>query len=228
MRRVGFELPHTNTKLPRHRVLPCLLRDLAIARANQIEALDITSIPRARGFAYLVAVLDGLCHRLLGHRVSLTRETDFGVEALAEAIARHDPPEIVNTDQASRSTRSDLFAERETHDIAGSRVGRGHRRDHVFVERFWRSVQYGQVCPKAYESISAARAGTGGYVDFYTALRQFGAAAFAPSAGCSSSPRSRSTDLTPRWCSNKRGDLFTSGGTALPNRRSDLRYKAIQ
>ena len=33
--------------------------------------------------------------------------------------------------------------------------------DNVFVERLWRSVKHEEVCLKAYESVSEARAGIG-------------------------------------------------------------------
>jgi putative transposase len=53
----------------------------------------------ARGWVYLVAVLDWHSRRVLAHRVSITMEADFCVEALREAAARWGAPEIVNTDQ---------------------------------------------------------------------------------------------------------------------------------
>ena len=50
-------------------------------------AMDITYIPMARGFVYLVAVVDWFSRRVLSHRVSITMETDFCIEALEEALA---------------------------------------------------------------------------------------------------------------------------------------------
>ena len=55
--------------------------------------------PMAKGFVYLVAVMDWFSRRVLAWRISITMEADFCVEALQEAIARHGRPEIFNTDQ---------------------------------------------------------------------------------------------------------------------------------
>ena len=56
--------------------------------------MDITSIPMARGFVYLAAVLDWFSRRVLSWRVSITMEAAFCVETLEEALAKHGKPEI--------------------------------------------------------------------------------------------------------------------------------------
>src|SRR5215207_58342 len=84
MRRMGIQAlyrkPNTSKRHPAHPVFAYLLRRLAIERANQVWALDITYIPMARGWVYLVAVLDWASRRVLAHRVSITMEADFCVE----------------------------------------------------------------------------------------------------------------------------------------------------
>ena len=45
---------------------------------------------------YLTAVLDWHSRRVLAHRVSITMEADFCVDALAEAVARYGAPQIMN------------------------------------------------------------------------------------------------------------------------------------
>ena len=70
--------------------------------------MDITYIPMARGFVYLAAVVDWFSRRVLSHRVSITMEAEFCVEALEEALARHGRPEIFNTDQGSQFTSVDF------------------------------------------------------------------------------------------------------------------------
>lgn len=97
MRRMGIQAlyrkPNTSKKHPAHPVFPYALRSLAIERANRVWALDITYIPMARGWVYLVAVLDWASRRVLAHRVSITMEADFCVEALREAAAHRRTPE---------------------------------------------------------------------------------------------------------------------------------------
>jgi putative transposase len=102
MRRMGIEAlyrrPRTSKPAPGHKIYPYLLRDMAIVRPNQVWATDITYIPMARGFVYLVVVLDWFSRRALSWRVSITLEADFCIEAVEEALARHGKPEIFNTD----------------------------------------------------------------------------------------------------------------------------------
>ena len=49
--------------------------------------------------------------------------------------------------------------------------GQGQWRDNVFVERLWKSVKYEDVYLKAYETVSAARAGISAYIHFYNSRR---------------------------------------------------------
>ena len=175
MRRMGIEAlyrkPNTSKKHPAHPVFAYLLRGLAIERANAVWALDITYIPMARGWVYLVAVLDWHSRRVLAHRVSITMEVDFCVEALREAAARYGSPGIVNTDQGSQFSSAEFVAEVARIGARQSMDGRGCWRDNVFVERLWRSVKYEEVYLKAYDSVSAARTGLASYFEFYNARR---------------------------------------------------------
>lgn len=166
-----YRKPNTSKKHPAHPVFPYALRGLAIERANQVWALDITYIPMARGWVYLVAVLDWHSRRVLAHRVSITMEADFCVEALREAAARWGSPEIVNTDQGAQFSSAEFVTEVARTGARQSMDGKGCWRDNVFVERLWRSVKYEEVYLKAYDSVSAARLGLAGYFDFYNARR---------------------------------------------------------
>lgn len=175
MKRMGLQAlyrrPNTSRKHPQHPVFPYLLRSLAIERVNQAWALDVTYIPMARGWVYLVAVLDWHSRRVLAHRVSITMEAGFCVEALNEAVARWGAPEIVNTDQGSQFSSAAFVKAVADCGARQSMDGRGCWRDNVFVERLWRSIKYEEVYLKAYETVSAARAGITRYLAFYNARR---------------------------------------------------------
>ena len=97
-----YRRPNTSKPAPGHRIYPYLLRKLAVTRANQVWASDITYIPMARGFVYLVAIIDWFSRRVLAWRLSITLEADFCIEALEEALARFGKPDIFNTDQGSQ------------------------------------------------------------------------------------------------------------------------------
>jgi putative transposase len=175
MRKMGIQAlyrkPNTSKKHPKHPVFPYLLRGMTIERANRVCAMDITYMPMARGFVFLAAVLDWHSRRVLAHRLSITMEADFCVEALHEAIVRYGKPAIMNTDQGSQFTGTEFIGELHKHGIEISMDGRGQWRDNVFVERLWKSVKYEDVYLKAYETVSDARAGIARYIDFYNSRR---------------------------------------------------------
>jgi putative transposase len=175
MARMGIEAlyrkPNTSRKHPHNKVYPYLLRGLKITRANHVWATDITYIPMAQGWVYLCAIVDWASRRVLAHRVSITMETDFCLEALNEAIAKYGTPEIFNTDQGSQFTSLEFTSALREHGIKISMDGRGSWRDNVFVERLWRSIKYEEVYLHAYESVSQAKAGIGRYIEFYNTRR---------------------------------------------------------
>jgi putative transposase len=175
MRLMGLEAiyqkPDTSAGHPEHRIYPYLLRGLAVERPNQVWCADITYIPMAKGFVYLVAVMDWFSRRVLSWRLSITMEADFCVEALQEAIARHGKPEIFNTDQGVQFTSAGFIDELAAGGIRISMDGKGRFLDNIFIERLWRSLKYEEVFLKAYGSVAAARAGIGGWLAFYNEER---------------------------------------------------------
>jgi putative transposase len=170
MRLMGLEStapkPNTSKPAPENPVYPYLLRDLQVSRINQVWAADITYIPMARGFLFLVAVIDLFSRRVLAWRLSNALETSFCVDALHEALERYGRPEIFNTDQGSQFTSEEFTSVLLEHDVKISMDGRGRCLDNVFVERLWRSLKYEEVYLYAYETVAAARAGVGRYFDF--------------------------------------------------------------
>ena len=166
-----YRRPNTSKPAPGHKIYPYLLRGLKVDCPNQVWAMDITYIPMARGFVYLAAVVDWFSRRVLSHRVSITMEAGFCVEALEEALAKHGRPQIFNTDQGSQFTSFDFTGVLIANTVAISMDGKGAWRDNVFVERIWRSVKYEEIYLHAYDSVSQARASIGRYLDFYNRRR---------------------------------------------------------
>ena len=175
MEKMGIEAlyrrPNTSRAHPAHPVYPYLLRGLSIERSNQVWTLDITYIPMARGFVYLVAVMDWYSRKVLAWRLSITMDVEFCVAAMQDAIERYGVPEIVNTDQGSQFTSCEFTELLKAHEIRISMDGRGRWLDNVFIERLWRSVKHEEVYLKAYESVSAARESLGRYFAFYNSRR---------------------------------------------------------
>jgi putative transposase len=100
--------PNTSKPAPENKTYPYLLRNLAILWPNQVWAADITYIPMARGFGYLVAIIDWFSRRVLAWRLSNSLDTRFCVDALEEALERFGQPDIFNTDQGSQFTADDF------------------------------------------------------------------------------------------------------------------------
>ena len=125
----------------------------------------------ARGFVYLAAVVDWFNRRVLAWKLSITLETEFCLDAVNEALARHGKPGIFSTDQGSEFTSVAFTGLLQEQKITISMDGRDAWRDNVFVERLWRSVKYEEVYLRAYDSMSDARASLGRYLDFYNSRR---------------------------------------------------------
>ncbi len=175
MKRMGiaalYRRPATSHPTPGHQIYPYLLRKLAVTRPNQVWAMDITYVPMARGFVYLVAVVDWFSRKVLAWRLSMTLETGPCLEALSEALAWYGPPEILNTDQGSQFTSVAFLTALQDAKIAISMDGKGAWRDNIFVERLWRTIKYEEVYLRAYRSVSEARRGLGRYLAFYNRRR---------------------------------------------------------
>lgn len=175
MREMGikalFRKPRLSIPRPGFQIYPYLLKDLPIVRPNQVWAADITYIPMAKGFAFLVAIIDVMSRKVLSWELSNTLDVDFCLVALERALQEFGPPEIFNTDQGCQFT-SEAFTDRlKAHGIKISMDGKGRWIDNVFIERLWRSVKYEEVYLKAYDSMKEAREGLAGYFDFYNRFR---------------------------------------------------------
>jgi putative transposase len=175
MRKMGIEAIYKKPRLskphPEHKVYPYLLRGLDITEANNVWCADITYIPMARGFCYLVAVMDWASRKILSWRVSNTLDTSFCTEALEEALRNYGTPDIFNTDQGSQFTSLEFTNILINHNIRVSMDGQGRWRDNIFIERFWKTLKYQEVYLKAYDSISHARKELTKFFERYNARR---------------------------------------------------------
>jgi len=175
MRRMGIEALYIKPRLslahPEHVKYPYLLRGLKITRANHVWATDITYIPMAKGFCYLVAIMDWSSRMVLAWRLSNTLDSSFCVDALEEAIAKYGCPEIFNTDQGSQFTSEAFTGALLSRGISISMDGKGRWMDNVFIERLWKSVKYEDIYLKAYGSMIELRKGLTTYFTFYNERR---------------------------------------------------------
>ena len=161
-----YQRPRTTTASPTAPKYPYLLRGMAITRPDQVWAADITYIPMARGFLYLVVVMDWHSRCVLAWRLSNTLDSAFCVDALEEALSKG-TPEIFNTDQGSQFTAEAFTRVLKERGVRISHDGKGRFMDNIFIERLWRSLKYEEVYLKAYAQVPEARVGIGSYLWFY-------------------------------------------------------------
>jgi putative transposase len=175
MRRMGIEAlyrrPRTSIPAREATIYPYLLGGLVIERPNHVWTSDITYLPMAHGFMYLMAILDLASRKVLAFRLSNTLTADFCVAALEEALAKFGPPEIFNTDQGAQFTSEGWIERLKAAGVAISMDGKGRWIDNIFIERLWRSVKYEEVYLHAYASGSEARESLTRYFAFYNAVR---------------------------------------------------------
>jgi putative transposase len=174
MQAMGIEAVYPKPRLSQpgegHKVYPYLLKDVPVSRVNQVWSTDITYIRMARGFCYLVAVMDWHSRYVLSWSLSVTMEMEFCLEALAAALRRAQP-EVFNSDQGSQFTSERFTGELEGREISISMDGRGRCFDNIFIERLWRSLKYEEVYLKDYQQVSEARDSIGQWFDFYNHRR---------------------------------------------------------
>ena len=165
-----YRRPKTSTPAPGNQIYPYLLSGMETTRPNQVWAADITYIPMAHGFLYLVAIIDWYSRYVLAWRLSNTLDADFCIEALKEAL-RKGRPDVFNTDQGTQFTGKAFTGLLEQHGVKISMDGKRSYRDNLFIERLWRTVKYEEVYLKAYQDGRDARIEINDYFRFYNTER---------------------------------------------------------
>ena len=165
-----YRRPRTSQPTLGYKVYPYLLSGMEITRPNQVWAADITYIPMARGFLYLVAIMDWYSRYVVAWSLSNTLDADFCVETLKEALGKG-TPEVFNTDQGSQFTSEAFTGLLDHQRIRISMDGKGRYTDNIFVERLWRTVKYEEVYLKAYSNGREAESELDAYFHFYNTQR---------------------------------------------------------
>jgi putative transposase len=175
MHRTGIEAiyrrPRTSIPAQHSLIYPYLLQGVVIDRPNQAWSSDITYVPMAHGFLYLVAILDVASRKVLSFRLSNTLTADFCVEALEEALRKFGTPEIFNTDQGAQFTSEEWICVLKKAGVRISMDGKGRWIDNVFIERLWRTVKYENIYLHAYRGGREVQQGLASYFTFYNVRR---------------------------------------------------------
>ncbi len=177
MRRMGLEAVYPRKKLNlsqsdgQHKIYPYLLRDLEIARPNQVWGTDITYIRLDNGFCYLVAIMDWFSRFIVAWEISTSLEIDFCLKNLKSGLEIA-IPEILNSDQGSQFTSAQYTDILKDKGVNISMDGRGRCLDNIFTERFWRTLKYEEVYLKSCDGIDEARENINRYIKWYNDERR--------------------------------------------------------
>lgn len=137
--------PHTSKRNKEHKIYPYLLRGLNVTKPNQVWGTDITYIPMANGFMYLIAVIDLYSRYVVHWSVSNSMEAEWCSEFIQDAFHINGTPEILNTDQGAQFTSEVFTTTVLASGVKLSMDGKGRATDNAFIERLWRSVKYEKI-----------------------------------------------------------------------------------
>ncbi len=158
--------PNLSKRRSDHKIYPYLLRGLVITEPNQVWGIDITYIRLAKGWLYLVAIIDWFSRYVLSWQLDDSLELGFVLNACARAFSQA-KPEILNSDQGSQFTSPSYLEFLRRAEVKVSMDGKGRASDNVFTERLWRTLKYEEVYLHDYQSPREARIGISRYLDFY-------------------------------------------------------------
>lgn len=219
MRKMGLEGmapgPRTSGTHPKHPVYPYLLRGLAVERPNQVWSTDITYIRLAKGFAYLVAVIDWYSRKVLSWRLSNSMDVAFCLDCLEDALRTHGKPEIFNSDQGSQFTSMAFTDILKREGIRISMDGRGRALDNIFVERLWRTVKYEDVYLKGYAEMDELILGLTEYFSFYNRERPHQSLAYRTPEKVHMSAKGGGAMIVDRFGSKQLSDTTKTGQRRL-------------
>ena len=162
-----------------HEIYPYLLKDLEINGPNQVWCSDITYVPMAYGFMYLVAVMDWWSRYVLAWELSNTLDSEFCIRAWTNALAGGRTPLISNTDQGSQFTSEAYLAAVESAGVDVSMDGRGRWIHNRFIERLWRSAKQEDIYVQDYGDGLMAQRGLGRWFGDYNTERPHQALGYA-------------------------------------------------
>lgn len=149
-----------------HPIYPYLLKGITASYPNHIWGTDITYIRMQGSYCYLVCFLDWYSRYVVGWKLSTTLETQFVLEAAQEALSVGIPT-IINSDQGVQFTDSMYLNLWNPERTKISMDHRGRCFDNIFTERFWRTLKYGEVYLKDYQTVREAESSIGAWITKY-------------------------------------------------------------
>jgi putative transposase len=154
-----------------HRIYPYLLDGLEISGPDQVWCADITYVPMAYGYLYLVAIMDWWSRHVMAWELSNSLDSEFCIRAWTRALEAGRVPLISNTDQGSQFTSQAYLEAVEAVGVDVSMDGRGRWIDNRFIERLWRSVKQEDIYLQDYSDGLDAQMGLSKWFNNYNTER---------------------------------------------------------
>lgn len=168
----------TSIKEPEHKIYPYLLseyrnnkKQVTVNKPNEVWSGDITYIRMNGGFMYLAAVIDWHSKAILSYKISNTMDASLAVDVLEDAIGKYGTPKIFNSDQGSQYTSRQHTRLLGANGIQISMNGKGRSIDNIAIERFFRTLKYGNIYISDYGSIAELKEGVKNYIHKYNFKR---------------------------------------------------------
>ena len=184
MRMLGIEALHpkpkklTSIKESEHKIYPYLLsayhndkKQVIVTAPNEVWSGDITYIRMNGGFMYLAAIIDWHSKAILSYKISNTMDAALAVDVLEDAIDKYGKPKIFNSDQGSQYTSRQHTKLLSDNGIQISMNGKGRSIDNIAIERFFRTLKYGNIYISDYRSVSELKEGVKNYIHKYNFKR---------------------------------------------------------
>lgn len=159
-------------------IAPNRLRDLNVARADQVWATDATCILTAQGWLYVVALLDVFTRRVVGWSMGATLDTNLVLAALRMAVARRRPASglIVHSDRGAQFASAAYRTALVRFGLLASMSRQGNCYDNAFIESFWSSLKIEAIFGRRFLTRAEARSAVFDYIEgFYNPRRRHSA-----------------------------------------------------
>jgi transposase InsO family protein len=143
---------------------PNRVKELQVARPEQVWVADITYIRLGQGFVYLAIVLDVFTRAVRGWNLSGSLDQELSLAALRMALVDR-VPEIHHSDQGihyAAYAYTDLL---KAHAIQISMAAVGKAEENGYAERFMRTIKEEEVDLSDYRDLADAKSQIGQFIE---------------------------------------------------------------
>ena len=146
-------------------------KQVIVNNPGEVWSGDITYLRMNSGFMYLCAIIDWHSKAILAYRISNTMDATLATNTLQDALEKYPKPKIFNSDQGSQYTSLEHTQILRDHGIKISMNSKGRSIDNIAIERFFRTLKYGNIYISDYQTVKQLREGVRNYIYKYNFKR---------------------------------------------------------